>query len=191
MNFPKQMFKGLFIFLLAVALVGCGVKGMENYNAGVQYQQAGQVDLAEQQYKIAIQQNPELGEAYLNLGLIYINKQWFDGALQNTQKAIEIFNRTKNTYIEGSSLIQTLAIAYNNLGIIEMNLIEQAGANISMDDLNAKWDSAISHFQSAINLDPQCAEANSNLSKFTNARAEYVQMLKYQKLSEAYLESLF
>lgn len=83
MNFPKQMLKGLSIFLAAVALVGCGVKGMENYNTGVQYQQSGQTDLAEQQYKIAIQQNPELGEAYLNLGLIYINKQWFDGAVES------------------------------------------------------------------------------------------------------------
>lgn len=191
MYFPKQMFKGLSIFLLAVVIAGCGVKGMENYNAGVQYQQAGQIDLAEQQYKIAIQQNSEFGEAYLNLGLIYINKQWFDGALQNTQKAVDIFSRTKTTYIEGATLNQTLAIAYNNIGIIEMNLIEQAGANISLNDLNSKWDSAISHFQSAINLNPQCAEANSNLSKFSNARAEYAQMLKYQRLSESYLESLF
>lgn len=93
-----------FLFLLFIVLFnGCGVKGLSNYNSGVEHQQNGRAEMAEQEFKIALQKNPYLAEAHLNLGLIYLNRGWLDGAEASTKRGIEIFEITKKTLVKGST----------------------------------------------------------------------------------------
>lgn len=90
-------------FVIIAALVQYKGGGLYHYNKGVKYQQTGQTELAEQQFKLALQNNPELAEAHLNLGLIYIDRDWYEGAETSTKKAVEIFERTQRTFVEGSN----------------------------------------------------------------------------------------
>jgi tetratricopeptide (TPR) repeat protein len=94
--------------------------GVSPYNQGVQHLQAGETTLAEQEFKLALARNPNLAEAHLNLGLIYRQVGWLDGAETETRKAIEIFERTHQTIVAGETWQQSLSVAYNNLGALEL-----------------------------------------------------------------------
>lgn len=83
--------KKLVVGLLVMVLVGCDLlltDSQRHYNKGIRYQETNQFALAEQQYKIALQKNPELAVAHLNLGALYFNKGWYDGAETSFKKAV-------------------------------------------------------------------------------------------------------
>lgn len=143
--------------------------GIEEYNKGVQFQQTNQTELAEQQFKLAIQQNPELAEAYLNIGLIYMNRTWLDGAEQMTNKCISILDRTQKTIIEGSTLNQTLSIAYNNLGVVELGRCLQAEQKYNYVLAKQHWKSGMGYFRYAVKLDPMNSQAQANIQNFQEA----------------------
>lgn len=162
---------GLLVFTLGKSpgIFGSLTGGIDAYNQGVHYQQTGQNDLAEQQFKIAIQQNPNFAEAYLNLGLIYLNTRWFDGAEEMTLKCISILNSTQKTIIEGGSVNQTLSIAYNNLGVARLGRALEAERSYKYDVAKSEWNRAMKFFSEAIRLDPSNAQAQSNVSTYKNA----------------------
>ena len=81
--------------------------------------QKGKYDIAEQQFKIAFQKNPNLTEAYLNIGQVCARAGWINGCENNTKKTIEISERTHETYIEGNRWKESLSLAYTNLGAVE------------------------------------------------------------------------
>jgi len=158
-----------FGFGIFTVLVGCEPQGFDNYNKGVHYQQAGQIDLAEQQFKIALQKNPEFAEAHLNLGLIYLNRGWYDGAEISTKKAVEILERTQRTWVEGSTWQQTLSIAYNNLGAVEIGRGIEVESQFDFATAKAHWEKAISFFGKAVELNPSNSVAQANIQRFKNA----------------------
>jgi len=146
-----------------------GTSGIEEYNKGVHYQQSSQTELAEQQFKLAIQKNPDLAEAYLNIGLIYIDRTWFDGGEQMTNRCIEILNRTRKTLVEGSTLNQTLSIGYNNLGVVAMGRAFQEETKFNYVLARQYWNVGMSHFRKAVELDPMNSQAQANIQNFGSA----------------------
>lgn len=157
-----------FGFCILTGFGGCGVQGLGNYNKGVEYQQTGQIDLAEQQFKIALQKNSELAEAHLNLGLIYLNKGWYDGAEVSTKRSIEILELTRMTLVEGATWQQTLSIGYNNLGVIEIGRSIEAESQFDIAKAKVHWKKAMPFFRKAIELDPSNAQAQVNIKQFQN-----------------------
>ena len=141
---------------------------MDDYNKGVEYQQQQQNDLAEQQFKLALQENPDMAEAHLNMGKIYLDldRGWLEGAENSTKKAIEIFERTKVTYEKGSDYKQPLSAAYNNLGVIEIQRDLQAETVFNMPVAKQHYLKAMGYFKNAVDLDPMDSQAQANLSKF-------------------------
>lgn len=168
----------LMVIMGAIALwatcMGCGEKGFSEYNKALEHQASGKLDLAEQEYKIALQKNPGLAEAHMNIGVIYVERGWLDGAEESTKKAIAIFEKTQTTWIKGSSWQQSLAIAYNNLGMVEINRAIQAERE-SMDAGEKErrryshWKQAMSYFEKAVELDSSNSQAHANIAKFQNA----------------------
>lgn len=149
--------KKLLIPLLTVAILsGCdellGVKGMTQYNAGVEYLGSKNYSGAEQKFKLALKENPELAEAHLNLGLIYMETGWNEGAKQETEAALAIFERTNQTIVEGSTVEQSKAMAHNNLGAIASRIGDLTEAK--------------SQYEMAVQLDPTNAQAQANLKSF-------------------------
>lgn len=72
--------------------------------------QAGDVNTATNYYKQAIEYNPMFGQAYSNLGLMYIKKGQKAEAIYATRKAI--------TFASGNSINTTKASAYYNIAKI-------------------------------------------------------------------------
>jgi tetratricopeptide (TPR) repeat protein len=72
--------------------------------------QGGDVNAATNYYKQALEYNPSFGQAYSNLGLMYIKKGQKAEAIYATRKAI--------TYASGNSINTTKASAYYNIAKI-------------------------------------------------------------------------
>jgi tetratricopeptide (TPR) repeat protein len=167
---------GLALLVASAALSGCdtvskvvGPVGIDKYNSALQHQQHNETALAEQDYKIALQQNPDLAEAHLNLGLLYMDSQWWDGAQQETQKAVDLLEKTHTTYVEGSTWEQSLSLAYNNLGAVEMGRGADSEMNSDARSARAHWQTGMANFDKAVQLDPTDAKAQGNLQRFKNA----------------------
>jgi tetratricopeptide (TPR) repeat protein len=154
--------------VLLLGIAGCGVlspAGLSAYNEGVQHQQRGERDLAEQQFKLALQQQPELAEARINLGLIYIQDGWYDGAEDQTRKGIEILERTKRTLVQGATYQQTLSLAYSNLGVVQISRAQAALLKLSVADAQRFADLARQSLNKAVELDPSNSRAQATLSQ--------------------------
>ncbi len=152
------------IALFLGLLFACTEKGVSNYDQGVDYQTKKEFDQAEQSFKVALQKNPELAEAHLNLGRIYLDKGWLDGAETSTKIAIEIFERTKKT-ITGTTYKQSLALAYNNLGAIE---IDRSKLAIDKHDFTSAKSHAVNgkkYFSKSIEFDPTNSSAQVNIQR--------------------------
>jgi tetratricopeptide (TPR) repeat protein len=169
---PKICFFAFLLFISISVFVSCGVGGMDNYNKGLGYQSRGEFDLAEQEYKIALQKNPNLAEAHGNIGLIYINKGWLDGAEVSTRMAIEILESTQKTLVKGSTYKDVLSVVYNNLGVIQIKRCANAETKSDKGKAIALWKEAISYFQKAIELDASNSNAQVNIDRFKNAYKE-------------------
>ncbi|MCI0512410.1 tetratricopeptide repeat protein [candidate division KSB1 bacterium] len=94
-------------------------------------------DEAIEQFRLAIERQPEFSDAFNNLGIAYLQTKDTTQALAAFQKAIEI----KNEYAD----------LYHNQGLAYL----EAG----------NLDAAITAFEQALNLNPDYAEAHLNLGK--------------------------
>lgn len=169
-NTPNWVF--IILAIIAVILIIYGVSyepGLREYDKGLKYQETNQLTLAEQQYKIAIQKNPDLAEAYLNLGVIYIENGWYNGAERMIKECITILQRKNKTIVEGYTLDQILSIAYNNLGTICMGRALQAEININISLARDQWKSGMEYYRKAIELDPMNSQAQANIELYKNA----------------------
>ena len=170
----KALFKAAILTLLVclslfIIIAIFRDSALDHYAKGVKYFESGQIGLAEQQTKIALQKDSELAEAHLNLGVIYERKGWYDGAVESTRRGLEILERTQKTCVEGSSWQQTVSRAYGNLGVCEIKKAAIAESQSDRDRAKDHWILAMGHFEKAVELDPTNASAQSNLRQFKNA----------------------
>ncbi len=154
-------------WILLAAAVGYGFyfdSANYHYNQGIKYMAENPAHpsaLAEQQFKIAIDKDSDNAEAHLNLGVYYLRTGWLDGAEKETKAAIEIFDRTHETKVEGAEWEESLSIAYNNLGVIAVSRIAK-----NPDEAVGLLQEAIADFKKALELDPNDAQAHVNLGKY-------------------------
>jgi hypothetical protein len=155
------------VWILLILVVGFGVlidSATGHYNKGIRYMAENRAHpdgLAEQQFKIAIARDPDFAEAHMNLGVYYLRTGWLDGAEKETKTAIEIFERTHETKVEGAQWEESLSIAYNNLGAIAVGRIaKHPGGAVGLLQV------AIADFKKALELDPNNAQAHVNLDKY-------------------------
>lgn len=160
----------LLLVGLAAAVAGCGeAAAIKHYNEGVDYYHEGKLGLAEQQYKLALQEDAGLAEAYLNLGIIYLDKGWIEGAEEHTQKAIDLLRARSSTIVLGATADEIISIGYNNLGIIEIQKTMEMEMIFDFAEAENHWRKAMDLFHQALELDPDNPEANANIRLFRNA----------------------
>jgi tetratricopeptide (TPR) repeat protein len=102
----KPAFLGVFaLAALTLALSVCGgmSEAEKHYNAGVDFQEQGQLEEAKTEYDEAIRLNPELVLAYSNRGLVYIALGQHEKAVQDLDEAVR--------------LNPELALAYSSRGV--------------------------------------------------------------------------
>ncbi len=71
-----------------------------SYNSGLIYAKKGQLENAVSALKEAIQINPQLGDAYGLLAIVYYERRQFDLAAQNAQKATELGFQMDEEFLE-------------------------------------------------------------------------------------------
>lgn len=76
---------------------------MYHYNKGVHYLEQKQMGLAEQEFKLTLQDNPDFAEAHVDLANVYDQTGWYEGAEQEAKNGVDILERTHETAVEGST----------------------------------------------------------------------------------------
>lgn len=146
------------IILLLILTIACFMTGMvsaqdndvtnqakESYNLGLEAQQKGDTADAISYYKGAIAGDPELSDAYLNLGSIYFAQKKYADAQANFKKA--------------SELNPTDALGFSNLG----------KAYYAMK----RYDAALTAFQGASAADPANSSVKKEIAKIYYNQKNY------------------
>ena len=116
-------------------MLGCGPVARRAYNSGIAYQKRGAHIKALEQFRTAVQYQPDFHDAHLAMGISYAHVEGFDKAEQALRKALELEPNNVDDR-------RWLGHVYNELGKLEPAL-------------------AIS--QEAIALDPTCSACFTNL----------------------------
>ena len=83
------------IMFLAVMLFGCGTKGKQSYDAGVQLFQEMKYNESLAEFQKAVDENPDFGEAYMYMGRADNLLQKYEPSINDYQKALGIFKQGK------------------------------------------------------------------------------------------------
>lgn len=86
-----------------------GTKAHSDYNAGLQHQQAGELQQAEAAYLRALRQTPELMPARYNLGLLYFEQQRLEAARQQVAAALQHWLADADLHALAGSIAQASA----------------------------------------------------------------------------------
>jgi tetratricopeptide (TPR) repeat protein len=108
----------LLLFGIILLLSGCADPGEETYNQGVKSLNAGKPAQARELFIRALEENPNIAEAYLNLGRIDIKQGTYAKARKNTLKALEILEKSQKTIVSGTPWQEQAALACNNMASI-------------------------------------------------------------------------
>ncbi len=87
--------KYLYFFVIISFFTGCGTKGMESYDAGLNLFKEKKYNECVVEFQKAANENPEFGEAYMFLGRAYNSLQKYDLSIENYQKALGLFKMNK------------------------------------------------------------------------------------------------
>lgn len=90
-----KLISSIIICTVVLILSGCGTKGNESYNAGVQLFQEKKYNECIPKFQQAVQENPDFGEAYMMMGRAYNSLQQYDLSIDSYQKALGIFKQGK------------------------------------------------------------------------------------------------
>ena len=138
---------------------------LDYYAKGTKYYEEGQILLAEQNLKKAIEKDPTLAEAYLNLGGVYVKNGWYDGAEEKIYKGVALLEQRRSTPLSGVTWEQLASLGHTNLGFIELKRIPSAELKGDHDLSKDLLTRAISHFEKAIQLEPSNSKAQAALKQ--------------------------
>lgn len=147
-------------------------------NQGVTYLSQNNLDLAEVEFKSAVELDPKYPEAHNNLGLIYKYKGYFDKANDEFNTAIKLkpkwatpYNHIATVYLsmekydkaisytkKAVSLDKKFADAYYNMGLIYLEKAKHSG------NPRNEWADAVDAFQKATTIDTRLYHAHLDLA---------------------------
>lgn len=127
----------LWSLIMGGAAFGATEKAKENYNKGIEYKKAGNLDAAVIVFTAARSEDPEYIDAWIQLGACYYG-------LKEYQKALESFTKATEKAPQNSE-------AFANLGRVQMKL--------------KKYEKAQAALQTAVSLAPDDAAVQKELCK--------------------------
>jgi len=149
----------LTVILLGITLLltGCSDPGEETYNRGVKSLNAGKTAEARVLFLRALDENPNIAEAYLNLGRIDIKQGTYAKARENTLNALKILERSQKTIITGATWKEQAALACNNMASIAFQQALELNKGDSKNPAETEhlFNEAKSWLVKAAELDPE------------------------------------
>ncbi len=142
---------------------------MPRYNLGLYLQNAGKWDGAIEQYRKALDLNPEYADARLNLGVALFRKGQVDEAIEQYQAALRLHPQYADAHID-------LGVALFRKGRVDQAIEQyQTALKLNPDSVDAlvnlgaalaekgDIDKAIEQYQAALKLNPDSVDAHVNL----------------------------
>lgn len=162
----KKSIIALCVLLLSLLTASCGsnIAGEAEYNKGIEAINADKFELAQQLFEKAAQKNPQLAEAHINLGLVYIKSRQFDKAWEETQKGLEALKTYKTTIVRGSSWQEQAALANNNLAKIVFDKAINARENGNLVASKSFQAQALTYLKVAIEMAPENELIQKNIT---------------------------
>jgi len=164
---------------LLVALLGCQVLAPEpewltNYKDGVALVDRGETTKAQDKFKHAIELNPNLAEAHIQLGILYFNdktrtgvrgeSERIDLAEKENSQAVDILLRAKTTAIPGTDYEKVLSTAYGNLATTEVMQAQKTMLTFNFRGAATLQQIAMNDFRRALQHDPTNSTAREALN---------------------------
>ena len=160
-----KLVKSTIIILAAFLLTtGCSTAPGENeFNKGIEAERADKLDLAQKLFETALEKNPSIAEAHINLGLIFIKKKDYDRAWKETTLGLNMAKESKTTIVMGGTWQEQAALAYNNLAKIVFDRAIEAHHAGDLEKRQEYQNQAISLLEQAIELSPEHELATKSL----------------------------
>lgn len=160
------------------------------YKGNTEYEQ-NNYDVAIDNYKKAIDINPELSEAYYNLGVAYSKKEEIETAVTYYEKAIaidpeftEAYYGLGFLYFKGGEF-QTAIIYYKKAIAIDSEFIEVYINLANVYSIKGEIETAISYLKEAIVINPEYADAYINLGNAYSEKGDInASIASYKKAIE-------
>ncbi len=146
-----------FIFVVILFLAGCVEPGESTYNQGVKALNSGKTAEAHELFVRALEENPHIAEAYLNLGRIHMKQGTYAAAREKTLIALQMLEKNQKTIISGNSWKQQAALACNNMASIAFQQGLELKQSEESDPAESArlFDEAKSWLAQAYELDPE------------------------------------
>ena len=136
-----------------------------SFQKAVELHNVGKIDEAEAAYKAILEKNPDVVEAYQNLGSIYLTRKDYAAAETSLQKGLELrpgstdlTSLLARVYQESGQGDKAMALLEKSAGANPGDAKAQFNRGIFLLNAN-KNEEAIAAFEAAIKADPNGAEA--------------------------------
>ena len=89
----RDVFKSFLVLFLIFGFLRCANKEKQaekHFKQGFGYQDQGNLDQAVEEYKKAIELNPNYLKAYMNLGAVYMQQEKYDQAIEEFNTVIKL-----------------------------------------------------------------------------------------------------
>lgn len=130
------------------------------YELGLEHEKRGSYSKAIKKFKIATRNDPNMAEAHLALGAVYLKTGEYDKSEEATTRAIVTLPRSR---IKGADYRINLSVAYNNMGAVEELRTAAAMMRFEFDLAEKHLDNARGYYTSAVEVDSANKLAISNL----------------------------
>ncbi len=130
------------------------------YNLGLEHEKQGAYSKAIKNFEVAARNDPNMAQAHLALGAVYLKSGKYDKSEEATTRAIVTLPRSK---VKGGDYKASLSVAYNNLGAIEELRTAAAMMRFEFDLAENHLDKARGYYISAVEVNPANKLASSNL----------------------------
>lgn len=130
------------------------------YDLGLEHEKHGAYGKAIKKFEIATRNDPNMAEAYLALGAVYLKSGDYDKSEKATTRAIVTLPRSN---VKGADYRVSLSVAYNNLGAVEESRTAAAMMRFEFDLAEIHLEKARGYYFSAVEVNSTNKLAISNL----------------------------
>ncbi len=140
--------------------------GIDFYDDGVDFLDKKKNFEAAIRFKLAIDLDPSIGEAYLNAGLAYMREDDYYSCERYSKDAINAFRKYKKVIASGQTLEELLAICYLNMGLAYIGKARDADAKGDYSDAKVYHQTALEMWKKGMTEDPTYAQLRKVYTKY-------------------------
>lgn len=126
----------------------------KHFRRGVRFSQQQRLTPAENEFKLAISKDARMGEAHLNLGLLYMSQGFLDAAEKELLKAKDLIDAHGVKLLDSMTREQALALCLANLSAVYAMRTSEAIQILDRQQARLQFQKAKEYADAAINFDP-------------------------------------